>query len=399
MSEPAAAPYQLFDPLTAEEYAALKADIQKRGIQIPVEKDESGNTLDGHHREQIAAELGIKCPTVTRRFKSEQENREHVIKINLARRHLDPIRWGQALIRLMEERGIESGRGKNQIVKQKLSEPRSESSCQTMGELAAELGVHPRTARKRVAQAKQYEALPAKVKKAVVAGKKTPQRAIKEAKAATARASAISPVAGDDVETQVAASLEALVKRGMKFGTIYVDPPWRYGNTATRAHVGGEDSNHYDTMSLDDIAALPVGQLAAEKSHLWLWTTNAFLFECPRLFAAWGFEFKSSYVWVKRQMGIGNYLRNSHEFLLLAVHGGLVGQAKDVKSWGEFDRGEHSAKPERIRADVVEKLSPGPRLELFARKEVPHWTVWGNQVAPDKGLFAEQAEHIAEDAA
>jgi N6-adenosine-specific RNA methylase IME4 len=172
--------------------------------------------------------------------------------------------------------------------------------------------------------------------------------------------------------------LHKAVAAGATFGCIYADPPWRYGNQATRAST----DNHYPTMTVDEIAALPVGKLAAPKSHLWLWTTNGFLFECPRLFEAWGFEFKSSYVWVKPQIGIGNYVRNSHEFLLLAVRGGLVGRAKNVRSWGEFDRTRHSAKPERIRADVVERVSPGPYLELFARQEVPGWKSWGNDVAP-----------------
>ena len=175
------------------------------------------------------------------------------------------------------------------------------------------------------------------------------------------------------------ADLGTLVARGAKFGAIYADPPWSYDNQGTRAST----DNHYGTMTVGEIAALPVGELAAERSHLWLWTTNAFLFECPRLFEAWGFEFKSSYVWVKPQMGIGNYLRNSHEFLLLATRGGLTGQARDVMSWGEFPRARHSQKPEEIRRDVVERLSPGPYLELFGRRLVDGWTVWGNEV--DRG--------------
>lgn len=201
-------------------------------------------------------------------------------------------------------------------------------------------------------------------------------------------------VAGEDGCTT--ADLNTLVSRGLKFGTIYADPPWRYSNQATRAATNNhykpeKDSGEYD-MSIEQLCELPVKDFSADRAHLWLWTTNAFLFECPRLFAAWGFEFKSSYVWVKPQMGIGNYLRNSHELLLLAVRGGLTGAAKDVKSWGEFDRAAHSAKPEQIRSQVVEKLSPGPRLELFGRKVVPEWVVWGNQIT--RGLFDDNARDI-----
>lgn len=197
-----------------------------------------------------------------------------------------------------------------------------------------------------------------------------------------------------DPESEVAeigtvGDLNKLVADGRRYGTIYADPPWSYDNQGTRAATG----NHYGTMTVDEIAALPVGDLAAPQSHLWLWTTNAFLFECPRLFAAWGFEFKSSYVWVKPQMGIGNYLRNSHEFLLLAVRGGLVGAARDVMSWGEFPRTAHSAKPEDVRTGVVERVSPGPRLELFGRSVVEGWHVWGNQVSR-YNLFTHDAPEV-----
>lgn len=198
-----------------------------------------------------------------------------------------------------------------------------------------------------------------------------------DAKAAPAVEPADSP---EPVDLPAKVSdLSVLLGTGTKFGCIMADPPWKYGNQATRAST----DNHYATMTVDELAALPVGELAAERSHLWLWTTNGFLFECPKLFDAWGFEFKSSYVWVKPQIGIGNYLRNAHEFLLLATRGGLVGAAKDVKSWGEFRRTAHSAKPDEIRTQVVERVSPGPRLELFGRRKAPGWTVFGNQIETD----------------
>jgi N6-adenosine-specific RNA methylase IME4 len=111
---------------------------------------------------------------------------------------------------------------------------------------------------------------------------------------------------------------------------------------------------------------------------LHLWTTNAFLFESLHLLTAWGFEYKSTFVWVKPQMGLGNYWRNCHEILLLGVRGGLTAQHKGLRSWVEAPRGAHSAKPACVRA-LVEQLSPGPYLELFGRALVPGWTVWGNE--------------------
>lgn len=171
--------------------------------------------------------------------------------------------------------------------------------------------------------------------------------------------------------------LSELVASGAKFGTIYADPPWRYQNQGTRAST----DNHYSgDMSIEEICAMPIADLAAEQSHLHLWTTNGFLFECPKIFEAWGFEFKSSFVWVKDKMGIGNYWRNSHEILLLAVRGGQTSISKSEKSWALHPRGEHSSKPDKIR-ESIERLSPGPRLELFGRSPVPGWTVFGNQIS------------------
>ncbi len=168
-----------------------------------------------------------------------------------------------------------------------------------------------------------------------------------------------------------------------KFGTIYADPPWQYGNQGTRASTG----NHYNTMTVDSICNMPIKSLVADDAHLHLWTTNAFLFDAKTVMEAWGFEYRSVFVWVKPQMGIGNYWRVSHEFLLL----GIRGNAKRFKehnhmSWAQLDRAKHSAKPEQIRR-TIERVSNGPYLELFGRKQVHGWTVFGNQVST-QSVFA-----------
>lgn len=186
-----------------------------------------------------------------------------------------------------------------------------------------------------------------------------------------------------DETTCTMEDLAGLVTAGRKFGTIYADPPWLYDNQGTRAATG----NHYGGLTVDQLCEMPVAELAAADAHLHLWTTNAFLFDAPKIFAAWGFEFRSSFVWVKPQMGIGNYWRNSHEFLLT----GIRGNAKrfndhGIMSWLECDRGAHSAKPEQVRG-FIERASPGPYLELFGRLPAERWTVWGNQI--ERNLFTQ----------
>ena len=188
------------------------------------------------------------------------------------------------------------------------------------------------------------------------------------------RRNAIGPVPSG--ETCTIADLHELVAAGAKFGCIYADPPWLYDNQGTRAAT----NNHYNGLTVDQLCELPAKQLAADDAHLHLWTTNAFLFDAPRIFAAWGFEFRSSLVWTKPQMGIGNYWRNSHEFLLTAIRGNAKRfNDHSLMSWLECDRGPHSAKPEQVRS-FIERASSGPYLEMFARRDVQGWTVWGNQV-------------------
>jgi N6-adenosine-specific RNA methylase IME4 len=172
--------------------------------------------------------------------------------------------------------------------------------------------------------------------------------------------------------------LQALAASGSRFGTVYADPPWPYGNQATRASTG----RHYRTMAVEDIAALPVRPLTAEDAHLHLWTTNAFLFECPRILEAWGFVYKSMFVWCKPQMGIGNYWRVSHEFLVLGVRGKPTFRDRSLRSWAMLGRDKHSSKPEQVRL-MIEKASPPPYLELFGRRAAQGWTVWGDEIERD----------------
>jgi N6-adenosine-specific RNA methylase IME4 len=174
--------------------------------------------------------------------------------------------------------------------------------------------------------------------------------------------------------------LNLLVKGGFKYSTIYVDPPWKYGNQSTRSAT----DRHYNTMTLEEISELPVEELSNKDSFLHLWTTNAFLFSAERLIKAWGYEYKSVFVWVKTQMGIGNYWRVSHEFLLTAKRGNPKWKNKSLMSWGEFPRTKHSRKPMEVRR-YIESACSGPRLELFGRELHKNWDVWGDEI--DVGLF------------
>jgi len=177
-------------------------------------------------------------------------------------------------------------------------------------------------------------------------------------------------------KTDAVKTLQELLESGEKFGAIYADPPWKYGNQGTRAAT----DNHYPTLTTPEIIDLPIKELAEEKSHLHIWTTNAFLFDCRDILEAWGFEYKGIYIWTKPQMGIGNYWRVSHEILMLGVRGKQTFLDRSQMSWINVPRTQHSKKPHVVR-EIIEKVSPGPYLELFARETAHNWTVWGNEIA------------------
>ena len=172
---------------------------------------------------------------------------------------------------------------------------------------------------------------------------------------------------------------DVLIRSGAKFGCVYADPPWQYDRSPR-----GSAERHYPTMTLDDIAALPVRELVAANAHLHLWTTHSFLFDARRVLDAWGFEYKGIFVWVKPRLGTGYYWRSAAEFLLLGVRGNCTFLDRSIPNWLCHDRHDHSHKPERVRG-LVERVSPGPFLELFGRRAHHGWTVFGNEVG--RGLF------------
>ena len=177
-------------------------------------------------------------------------------------------------------------------------------------------------------------------------------------------------------------NLGVLLEQGAKFSTIYADPPWPYSNRASR----GAAENHYRTMPVEAICDEPVEQLAADNAHLHLWTTNGFLREAFDVIEAWGFQYKSCLIWTKPQLGMGNYWRVSHEYVLLGVRGRLPFRDHSCQSWLSAPRTIHSRKPSAVRA-LVERVSPGPYLELYGREHRlgSGWTVYGDQV--ERRLF------------
>lgn len=185
-----------------------------------------------------------------------------------------------------------------------------------------------------------------------------------------------------------------LAKRtaGKRFQTVLADPPWRFTNRTGKVAPEHRRLSRYETMTTDDICALPVAELTRQPAHLYLWVPNALLPDGLRVMQAWGFEYKSNIVWHKVRKdggsdgrGVGFYFRNVTELLLFGVRGKNARTEAPGRSQVNYlssRKREHSRKPDEQYA-LIESCSKGPYLELFARGARPGWTYWGNQADED----------------
>lgn len=144
----------------------------------------------------------------------------------------------------------------------------------------------------------------------------------------------------------------------------------------------------YPTMSIGAIAALPIRDLALPDAHLYLWTTQRFLPDSFDVLSAWGFQLGAVLVWSKKPKGVvGTYVASA-EFVLFGRRGTLNHLRRQIGTVFEWPRSAHSAKPEHF-LDMVEQVSPGPYVELFARRHRLGWDVWGNESANTATLEVE----------
>lgn len=172
-----------------------------------------------------------------------------------------------------------------------------------------------------------------------------------------------------------------------KFGTILADPPWKFQNRTGKMAPEHKRLYRYDTMSNEDILAMPIEEVALPQSHLYLWVPNALVENGLQVMRAWGFEYKTMLIWYKirkdggpDRRGVGFYFRNVTEIILFGVRGSLrTGQQgrKQENIILSQKRG-HSRKPDEI-FPIIEGCSPGPYLELFARQKRKGWEAWGNE--------------------
>jgi N6-adenosine-specific RNA methylase IME4 len=175
---------------------------------------------------------------------------------------------------------------------------------------------------------------------------------------------------------------------GKKFRTLLADPPWRFLNRTGKIAPEHHRLSRYETMSLDEIAAIPVSTVCADPAHLYLWVPNALLPDGLHVMAQWGFTYKANIIWHKVRKdggsdgrGVGFYFRNVTEVLLFGVKGKgarTEAPARSMVNLIASRKREHSRKPDE-QYELIEQCSKGPYLELFGRGIRDGWAIVGNQ--------------------
>ncbi len=195
--------------------------------------------------------------------------------------------------------------------------------------------------------------------------------------------------------TQPNAAEDLLTKATGHYSTILVDPPWQFQNRTGKVAPEHRRLLRYPTLDIEEIKQLPVGRLAAARSHLYLWVPNALLLEGLEVMRQWGFNYKTNLVWYKIRKdggpdgrGVGFYFRNVTELILFGVRGAMrtLRPGRTQVNLVATRKREHSRKPDEIY-NLIEQCSPGPYLELFARFSHPGWHQWGNEDVEQNSFF------------
>ena len=360
--------FQVMPALSADDFSALKADIAERGVLVPIEYDDEGNILDGHHRVQICQELGIpEWPKLIRKGLTEAEKRTHARQLNLARRHLD-----QATRRA--------------LIEQELIQDPSRSNRQ----IAEGLQVDHKTVQAVRAESEGTGEIPQLDRTIGADGKSRPAKPIRttfvdpspegNAEAlATAKGIVAERAAQRKTETSLVAARRIAPPAG-RYSCIVIDPPWQMEKIEREVRPN-QVAFDYPTMSEDELAAFGVPEIAGDDCHLFCWTTQKFWPTAMNLVALWGFRYMLTMVWHKpggfQPIGLPQY---NCEFIVYARRGSP--SFIDTKAFAccfEAPRREHSRKPNAFY-DLIRRVTDGPRIDVFSREPRDCFDQYGNEV-------------------
>ena len=377
----------IFPLVEGAEFDELVADIREHGLHEPIVVFED-KILDGRNRYRACDAAGVE-PTFT--VYSGDDPVSYVVSLNLRRRHLSESQRAMVAAKLATLKdgqradlveGLPIGRASEML---NVGE-RSVARAREVQEHGAPELIHAvEQGSVSVSAAADVATLPAQEQREIVArGEREILRAaqdIRARKAEIRRAERIERLAAT-------CNQSAPFPSDRRYAVLYADPPWHFNVYNEESGIESAAGNHYSTMSLEEICALPVLSLASADAALFMWTTVPHLRESFDVLVAWGFEYKTNIVWVKDKIGLGYFVRNQHELLLVATRGDMPSPspANRPPSVISASRREHSRKPDEAYA-LIERMYPDlPKIELFARQARPGWAAWGNEVHPRKSI-------------
>jgi N6-adenosine-specific RNA methylase IME4 len=377
----------LFPLIEGDEFADLVADIRAHGLHEPIVLFE-GKILDGRNRYRGCREAGVEC-----RFETYEGDDPvgYVVSLNLRRRHLSESQRAMVAARLASLKV-----GDNQYSEGPSIEGASKllnvghASVERAKAVQRDGVMELRRAVDRgdvsVSAAADIATRPINEQDEIVArGKKEILQKAKEIRAEKAEARRTERI---QKLVEISGGNTAL-PRHRRFPVVLADPPWHF----EAGLVDPSRDIQYPTLSTQEICALPVADIVTDDAALFLWTTGSHLPEALQVLSAWGFEYRASLVWVKPSIGMGFFVRNRHELLLIGTRGSMPHPAPSARpdSVIEAPRGQHSEKP--IEAyGLIEKMYPElPKIELFARGGRKAWATWGNQADCEQHKATEAA--------
>lgn len=347
----------LIPPLTKEEYSGLKESLIIEGCRDALILWDD-IIVDGHNRYQICTEHNIPFNTTQIDLKDKDEIKGWIIKNQFARRNLTSYQRSVLALKLEDIFKMKAKEQQGSRTDLLENSPKS-NPIDTRKEIAQIAGVSDNT----IAKVKKIEEKATdKVKRDLAIGKRSINSALLEVK-----------------KQEHKEELKVKEWPEGKYRVIYADPPWDYGENHPQQY--GNASKHYANKSIAELCKMSVSDLAEENSVLFLWVTSPFLELCFQVIKAWGFKYKTSFVWDKEKHNMGHYNSVRHELLLICTKGScLPDNPKLYDSVVTIPRKEHSEKPEYFRQMIDDLYLYGNKIELFAEEKIEGWDTWGNEI-------------------
>jgi N6-adenosine-specific RNA methylase IME4 len=344
----------IFPLMEGAEFDGFVADVRAHGVREPIWIYQE-KILDGRNRYRAATAAGVKCST---RPYEGNNPLGFVISLNLKRRHLNESQRAMVAARLAT---LKDGQRKSG----------APIGAAAQGEAASMLNVGRRNVQRArevidkgtadLVHAVEQGKVPVSVARQIATHDAETQSAV------VRRVDAgVKPLEAFRLQKAEKINANLLKNPSGKFRVFYADPAWRYGNAQPAVYSKAED--HYPTMKLEDICAIPVKDWAQDNAVLFLWVPSPMLEEAVAVYKAWGFKYKASFVWDKERQVMGHYNGVAHEFLLICVRGSCQPDVRKLYNSVVREKPtEHSKKP-TVFYDIIDTLYPnGNRLELFQR--------------------------------